>query len=240
MDIEREKLDLESLPEYIREDETSQKEARTAMPAKSQDRAPRVSPAEAVKPVENAFNFSSAIESNIDSVPSSTPKAHTDVLETLWPGVHHEFTQPPTRRTPSFYLTIGFMAGAVVSMLVVWTYSATTSFIASSQSNQDKQIVVAQGKGGNKSDRADDASSPSANGDAILPLVGVYEVSDGDTLAAIAIKNYKHVSPRLLDEICKANGMRNANVLSLGQKLNLPEYHRNASQVAAAGNGTPQ
>jgi hypothetical protein len=35
----------------------------------------------------------------------------------------------------------------------------------------------------------------------------------------------------LLDSICRANNMRNANVLSLGQKLNLPEYKSVASQT---------
>jgi hypothetical protein len=43
------------------------------------------------------------------------------------------------------------------------------------------------------------------------------------------------VSPRLLDEICKSNNLRNANVLSLGQKLNLPEYHTQTAQIAGAG-----
>jgi nucleoid-associated protein YgaU len=68
----------------------------------------------------------------------------------------------------------------------------------------------------------------------------------GDTLAGIALKNYKKVSPRLLDQICRANNMRNANVLSLGQKLTLPEYKAQttqatqATQVADTGAGRVQ
>jgi nucleoid-associated protein YgaU len=61
------------------------------------------------------------------------------------------------------------------------------------------------------------------------------QVQAGDTLAAIAMRNYKRVSPRLLDEICKANNMRNANVLSLGQKLTLPSYNTQPTQIAGAG-----
>ena len=77
-------------------------------------------------------------------------------------------------------------------------------------------------------------SAPAAaGGDLIIPLATTYEVQSGDTLAVIALRNYKHASPRLLDEICRANGMRNANVLSLGQKITLPEYHRQTSQVAS-------
>ncbi|HEY9867987.1 MAG TPA: LysM domain-containing protein, partial [Candidatus Obscuribacterales bacterium] len=73
----------------------------------------------------------------------------------------------------------------------------------------------------------------------IVPAYPTYEVKSGDTLAAIAIKAYRKVSPRLLDEICRANGMRNANVLSLGQRLVLPEYRPQSSQIAA-GAGSVQ
>jgi nucleoid-associated protein YgaU len=74
-----------------------------------------------------------------------------------------------------------------------------------------------------------------SGGEVVAPGSGSYQVQTGDTLAGIALKNYKRVSPRLLDEICKANNLRNANVLSLGQKLALPEYHTQPAQIAGAG-----
>jgi LysM repeat protein len=72
-----------------------------------------------------------------------------------------------------------------------------------------------------------------ATADVIMPTTPTYEVKTGDTLAGIALIAYKRASPRLLDEICRANNMRNANVLSLGQKLVLPEYR--PQQVASMG-----
>lgn len=204
----RENFDLESLPEYIRENK--------------------------VKTREFSLNMSSIKGSDTDAsgeVQPTSPQAgtHSDVLETLWPGVHQEFTNPP-RRGPSFYLTVGFMAGAVISMAGVWTFSAVSHMVASSgTSGGEKQILVAQG--GVTAPAPVPATHPTVPGAAqvIVPIANTYEVQPGDTLAGIALRNYKHASPRLLDEICKVNGMRNANVLSLGQKLLLPEYRPNAS-----------
>src|ERR1700743_2398303 len=54
-------------------------------------------------------------------IETEAPKS--DELEALWPGVHHDF-EPSARRPASFYLTIGFMAGAVISLGGVFGYSA--------------------------------------------------------------------------------------------------------------------
>ena len=59
----------------------------------------------------------------------------------------------------------------------------------------------------------------------------------GDTLAAIALREYKRVSPRLLDEICRNNGLKNANFLNLGQKINLPNYQAQPTQMAVTPQG---
>ncbi|HEY9787834.1 MAG TPA: LysM domain-containing protein [Candidatus Obscuribacterales bacterium] len=211
---EREKLELENLPEYTREEDEPKKDVSNAMPAKTQEKRERVQ-AQEVTP------------------PTAASNDNEDVLEALWPGVHHDFTQP-VRRGPSFYLTIGFMGGAVVSLMAVWAFSAATSLITSSPAPEQKQIVMARGANVKAPAPEQAGQQPPAGGEVIVPLAATYEVAEGDTLAAIAIKNYKHVSPRLIDEICKANGMRNANVLSLGQKLVLPEYRKNTSQVAAS------
>jgi nucleoid-associated protein YgaU len=58
-------------------------------------------------------------------------------------------------------------------------------------------------------------------------------------MAAIAIKEYGRATPRLLDSICKANNLRNANFLQLGQSLTLPDYLPQSAQVAAGPSGQP-
>lgn len=218
IDSETEKLDFDSLPEYVRE-------AELVTPRESiLNRASESSIATGERPrptIEREF---------LASADGEAPR--TDELEALWPGVHHELIQPP-KRNASLYLTVGFMAGAFVSLVGVWGYSAVSGMIvASASGNHDKQIVTA-----NKPAATTAPAQAPVGGDAaaaeLVPASATYEVQNGDTLAMIALKNYKRVSPRLLDEICKANGMRNANVLSLGQKLSLPTYRPQSSQIAA-------
>ena len=200
MSSEREPTDLESLPEYIREKKL-----------RSRDSLEFVSS----KPV-----------SAIDTLPlaANEPEGpQTDVLEALWPGVHQEFAHP-VRRPPSFYLTVGFMAGAAISLVAVWLYSMVPSMVAGFGKSSGNTVVA---QVTSKGPVTTGAVAPGSE-DTVAPTQPTYEVQSGDTLAAIALHNYKRVSPRLLDEICAANNMKNANVLMLGQKITLPVYHPQA------------
>jgi LysM repeat protein len=209
---EREKLEFESLPEFVREPRTSTRDSYS----------PRVAPQQ--QPEESDVALPKSAE-----------------LEALWPGVNHDFLHAP-RKGASFYLTIGFLAGAVVSLVAVYGISAFTHVTAKDPAK--KEIVVAHGAqstaGGAQTSGGAVVTTVVPNGEPeiIVPLASTYEVGNGDTLAAIALKNYKRATPRLLDEICRANGMRNANVLSLGQKLALPEYR--PQRIATGGNSVQQ
>ena len=241
MNGERERLDFEPLPEYIRDHEVPTRESAVSMSTRifgdrDQKRSTTVdaplfssprdftvhSPKSEYQPSRDPYQTSSH-----PVVDAEAPKA--DELETLWPGLHHDLNHQP-KRTPSFYIMLGFMAGAVASMVAVWIYSAASHVSVASRPASDKTVFVA----GNAAQS--DANAPvQSTGEVLKPLSGTYEVATGDTLAAIALRNYKRVTPRLMDEICKANGMRNANVLSLGQKLVLPEYHTQAINQIATG-----
>lgn len=211
---ERDTIEIEPLPEYVREESTYRKEVSNAMPSINQERWERPTTPSPI-------------------VESEAPQS--DVLEALWPGVHQDFTHAHApRRGPSFYMTVGFMGGAIVSMLGIWGFSAVSSVVATTGTPAKNQQVVATAAASQQ------PAAASQTGELITPAVTTYEVASGDTLAGIAIKNYKVASPRLLDEICRANGMRNANVLSLGQKITLPEYHRSTSQVASTTSNVVQ
>jgi hypothetical protein len=149
-------------------------------------------------------------------------------LEALWPGVNHQDFLHTPRKTPSFYLTIGFLGGAIVSLIVCWIYSSFSSGALNAFKSSDKKVVVAGEHGGNShpAEHVQVANRVAAggNGELVVPAYPSYEVREGDTLAGIALQAYKRVSPRLLDEICRANDMRSAHVLNLGQKIILPEY----------------
>ena len=234
---EREKLEFESLPEFIREPYSAGREAYipvTSVHSSKRD-SKFVSIYENFDPVDvkssPATNRFPELDNQIDEL--EHPK--NEALDTLWPGVDHDFFQP-NRRTPSFYLTIGFIAGAFLSLLGVCGYSCINhAIVVGSFGEGGKKIVVAGGQAATQKAADNGAHTTVVNGTEVLrPVFTSYEVKSGDTLAGIAFKAYKRVSPRMLDEICKANSMRSANVLSLGQQLVLPEYHIQPSQIAAS------
>jgi len=220
LDAEREALELDSIPEYLNDSNSPRPSRETAVAM-----APRVTAEREVRP-----------ESTVPEAVS--PSAHkADELETLWPGVHHELHgAPAVGKSPSFYVSVGFMAGAFISALGVIGYFSVSQLVAHNP-NADKQVAVASATTSPSSHLAPAAPSLRTEGgaDVLTPSSPQYQVQTGDTLAGIAMKNYKRVSPRLLDEIVKTNNLRNANVLSLGQTLNLPEYHSHGAQVAGAG-----
>ena len=121
-------------------------------------------------------------------------------------------------------------------MLGVFGYFSATQLVAHNSTGEHRE-VVASIPGSRQQASAPPASvRTDAGGESVVPASNQYQVQTGDTLAGIAPEKTTGASvARLLDEICKANNLRNANVLSLGQKLNLPEYHTQPAQVAGAG-----
>jgi LysM repeat protein len=215
MDTEREPIELETLPEYVREKSAKGPEPKgpTPAPVKRQPQS-----AEEAVPSPPSVKYE-------EEEPAS-PSPQTDVLETLWPGVHHDF-HAPIKRPPSFYLTIGFMSGGFIVLIAMWLFSAVSSLV--SNFNKPGVTIVQKGNVPSVSSVQIQPGVPSV----ITPIASVYEVQTGDTLASIALHNYKHVSPRLMDEICQANNLTNANVLNLGQKLILPVYHPRQAATTA-------
>lgn len=213
-------LDVDSIAEYVRDEDTTKSQPKSYIKDSFNPASEVISVARALKsavlPVQTSGGGGQSQRAAIpgENVNSSKP----DVLETLWPGVHQDFSHSVTvKRAPSYYLTLGFMGGAVIALIVAGSFTAISSFFAnyikaSSALNQNKVSTTV-------------ASDATSNTGVRVPLASTYEVQDGDTLAGIALQNYKHISPRLLDEICKANNLTDANVLSTGQKLVLPEYH---------------
>jgi LysM repeat protein len=200
----QEQLDLDTISEYIRESKPRLHE----LPGSTNKGLSAVQSPEQKPAPQSILSFQN----------DGAQSPETDVLETLWPGIHHhDFTHTIKKRTPGFFLLAGFLAGTIVVSLFIWCFSLISSFFAHNN-------VLPVGLSPNKPEGAE-TSAPAMNGNKILvPLVSTYEVQDGDTLAAIVLRNYKHISPRLLDAICRANNLTDANVLSSGQKITLPEY----------------
>lgn len=236
---EREKLEFESLPEFIREPYSTSRESYVPPAGPRYGRADDkfLSFDDKYGPVGGKFATIDDKLPGADHQIDELIRPKNEALDTLWPGVDRDFFQP-SRRAPSFYLTIGFLAGAMVSLAAAWGYTFISHAVtASATADGGKKIVVAGGQAaatraaGGATDGT--AHTTVVNGaEVIAPAFDTYEVRSGDTLAGIAFKAYHRASPRLLDEICRANNMRSANVLNLGQKLTLPEYHPQISNIA--------
>jgi len=214
---ERDKLEFESLPEFVREPYSSGRESYATQPAPSKTFIPK--------------------EPQSVLTAAELPKAAE--LEALWPGVSHDYFQP-ARRRPGFSFGSGFLAGLLVTAAGFAGFNLIAHGVTGGVSGSPGQkVVMAPGSEAQaKKDAPPSGASQVVNGqEVVAPAFPTYEVKTGDTLASIALKAYKRATPRLLDEICKANGMRNANVLSLGQKILLPEYQPQTSQVAAGNSG---
>ena len=214
--------EFDNIPEIVREIEMEGRITKTNIKIVEAPKEP---------PQEKAF------ESSFNSMASDFPsQPKTDELETLWPGVHthQEFLLPPaSKRTPSFYIMLGFMGGAIASLIVVWGYSLFANKLTSDTQKIANNIVVAK----NPNAAIAQESATVANTDpnaAVVPISNTYEIKSGDTLVMIAMKNYKKVTPRLLDEIVRVNNLKNANRLRLGEKIKLPTYTPQSSKIAAS------
>ncbi len=216
--FEAEPLDFEVLPEYVRESKGRARETAEIV-------APRGASQRYQEETERLQEQPLAENAKLENGKGRSTKG--ELLEALWPGVHHEVGYT-VKRTPSFYLMAGFMGGAVISLAGAWIFTVISPMVAGIGKSTGEATVT----------QKESKSTPGAgqSGDLMVPLVSVYEVQSGDTLAGIAYRNYKRCSPRLLDAICQANKLGSANVLSLGQKLILPDYRPSqaASKIAAA------
>ncbi len=211
---EQERLDFDSVPEYVREPRSSR---------------------------DSYASKACYVEDDME------PHAKSAEIETLWPGISADFLHGNThKRQPSFYWGVGFVSGIVASVLCIGVVYGAMQLFGQHKDQQAAQIVLAGGKNGSVNQVKSALSTMNGpalvttrvarspgDPDLIVPLFSTYTVRNGDTLASIAVQAYKRATPRLLDEICRANGMRNANVLSLGQTLKLPQYRPPARQIAS-------
>lgn len=200
----------ESLPEYIRED----------IELVNNNAFKILSDTVKLESVNTMDSNTNLVNDDSNEVPEFLQSDKLKELSDLWPGVHQDIHQF-NKNTPSFYLTIGFMAGAFMSIIAVWIYSMINPL---TKANSINKVVLS-------SPLVSNTTTSLNNSDVISPITPIYEVQSGDTLASIALKNYKRISPRLLDEICKQNNLSNANKLALGQKLSLPKYNMQSGKV---------
>lgn len=249
INYDQEKLESEGLPEYIRDIETTPREPSitvTARPfaASGLGESPRANyTSDWVPPSQRDTGGFTRLPEPSTNLPKS------DELEALWPGFHQDFMHTP-RRSPSFYMMLGFLGGAIVSMVGVWAFAfigglfhhGPGSTKVEHKPAASQQVVETAGVNAVSNTVNNAAPLTPRGGDPkalLIPQHATVEVQAGDTMAAIAMREYGRVSPRMLDTIIKVNGLKNANFLSLGQKINLPNYQPITTTQAGSTSTTP-
>ncbi|MDR1168845.1 MAG: LysM peptidoglycan-binding domain-containing protein [Heliobacteriaceae bacterium] len=134
-------------------------------------------------------------------------------LDMLWQNFK---VNQKSDKSPNVYLATGFIAGAVVALIL----AAIVTF--SARSFDDDVVVKVKAKKDIKAENVNFIPSSPAPAAASE----TYTVKEGDTIEAVLIRFYGSYSLEKQDLIVKANNLANPNALSIGQKLIIPLAQR--------------
>ncbi len=134
-------------------------------------------------------------------------------LDLLW----QNFNVKKRTNKQGLYLTVGFVAGAVVMLVLGILISFTVNGINSIKENsQTLSAPVKKEKMSlNFIPSSGKAEEPTATNE-------VYSVQSGDTMEAILVRFYGSYSKEKEALVLKTNNLTNPNKLSIGQELTIP------------------
>lgn len=121
-------------------------------------------------------------------------------------------------KSPGIYLATGFIAGAIVMLIM-------TTLLSFSVHSTDSLDAISVPKTREKAKLTFIPADKSANnGESVkgIEKVESYTVKEGDTLQGIVIRFYGKYSPANAEKIRAANNMANPNALKIGQTLTIP------------------
>ena len=168
-------------------------------------------------------------------------------LDLLW----KDFRIPKGEHSPIVYLGIGFIAGIITTLAVsafigmssgnfpaaqkveTSVEIATDSDTSISETGSSAATEITETSNTETSETSvpakrfalfgsKTAAETSASETSSAQSYKEYEVQEGDTMEKIAKNFYGTYSPEKVDAIVKANNMKDANKLSIGQKLLIP------------------
>ena len=145
-------------------------------------------------------------------------------LDMLWTNFKQHSKQD---KSPTVYLITGFIAGAIVMLII--TSLISFSMKSMNESAEDISTKVPDTKIEDTAitfipaDKEVSATSTKVATTTTAPRQDeIYTVQSGDTLESIIIRFYGSYSMKREQAIKAANGMKNPNALSIGQKLRIP------------------
>ena len=158
------------------------------------------------------------------AVKSVAPQIKERELDMLWTNFKQHSKQD---KSPTVYLITGFIAGAIVMLII--TSLIGFSMKSMNESAEDISTKVPDTKIEDTAitfipaDKEVSATSTKVAATTTTPRQDeIYTVQSGDTLESIIIRFYGSYSMKREQAIKAANGMKNPNALSIGQKLRIP------------------
>lgn len=133
-------------------------------------------------------------------------------LDVLWQNF--KVNQKSDNKSPNVYLMAGFVAGAVVMLVLTVLISFSAKGIYSIKENS-----IAPVKKEKMSLNFIPASSNSVDTNAVNEI---YTVQSGDTMESILIRFYGSYSKEKESLVLKTNNLTDPNKLSIGQQLTIP------------------
>lgn len=135
-------------------------------------------------------------------------------LDLLWQNFR---VNQKTEKSPNVYLGAGFVAGAVVMLLLTVLISFSMKGL-SSVSDKISQTPVAPAK----KEKLSLNFIPSSQKSEVTEVNEIYTVQSGDTMEAILVRFYGSYSKDKEALVLKTNNMTNPNKLAIGQTLTIP------------------
>lgn len=135
-------------------------------------------------------------------------------LDVLWQNFKVNQKQ---EKSPSVYLATGFIAGAVVMLILTTLISFSAKGIETAQDNIENSAPKV------KKEKLSLSFIPSSSEQAETAASNeVYTVQSGDTMESILVRFYGSYSKEKESLVLKTNNMTNPNKLAIGQKLTIP------------------
>lgn len=136
------------------------------------------------------------------------PVNKEEELDMLWRNFK---INQKSEKSPNIYLATGFIAGAVVMLILSVLISFSVKGIHSVEENAVAPV---------KTEKMTLSFIPSSTNS--VDANEIYTVQSGDTMESIMIRFYGSYSKEKESLILKTNNMSNPNKLSIGQKLTIP------------------
>lgn len=135
-------------------------------------------------------------------------------LDVLWQNFK---VNQKNDKSPSIYLAVGFIIGAVVMLILTVMISFSANGIRAVQDNMNSAPAPVK-----KEKLSLNFIPSSAEKEEPAAINEVYTVQSGDTMESILIRFYGSYSKEKESLVLKTNNMTNPNKLSIGQKLTIP------------------